>query len=347
MPPSSTNDPLHKPLPVGKLPPYLLEGILSKAPIFDKRVLLGPGLGLDCAIIDNGENLLVFKSDPITFATDQIGWYAVQVCVNDIATTGALPRWFLATLLLPEGKTDAHMVEQISQQLFSACREMEISLIGGHTEITFGIDRPILAGTLVGEVARQKLVTPHGISAGDHILLTKSIPIEGTAILAREVPQLLLPVIGEEGLQQAADYLYQPGISVLKDAQTAVQSGQVTGMHDPTEGGLKTALWEMSMACEKSLHVNLDLVPISPLSRRICLALDLDPLGVIASGSLLIAAAPMDAAHICQALIEKGITCTDIGQVVDGAPGVLNLAGGVPIPVYPAERDEICKILEG
>ena len=161
--------------------------MLNKAPIFDNRVLFGPGIGRDCAVVDAGKNLLVFKSDPITFTADQIGWYAVQVGANDIATMGALPRWYLATLLLPEGKTDSSLVENITEQIFAACREMEISLIGGHTEITYGIDRPILVGTMIGEVARHELVTPQGIHAGDHILLTKGVPIEGTAILAREV----------------------------------------------------------------------------------------------------------------------------------------------------------------
>ena len=171
-------------LPLGKLPPTLLAQLLAQAPIFDDRVLLKPGIGLDCAVIELGDTLLVFKSDPITFATDEIGWYLVQVNSNDIATMGATPRWLLVTMLLPEGKTTADLANKINQQLVAACQEKGISLIGGHTEVTYGLDRPILVGTLIGEVTRERLVTPQGINVGDHILLTKGIPIEATAILS-------------------------------------------------------------------------------------------------------------------------------------------------------------------
>jgi len=333
-------------LPVGKLPHQLLQRLLGKAPIFDKRVLFGPGLGRDCAVVDAGKNLLVFKTDPITFADDQIGWYAVQVSVNDIATMGALPRWYMATLLLPEGKTNLALVEQIFEQIFAACREMEISLVGGHTEITHGIDRPILVGTMIGEVAHHELVTPQGIQPGDHILLTKGVPIEGTAILARQVPGRLLPIIGEDGLLEAANFLFHPGISVLKDAQIAVHAGHVSGMHDPTEGGLITALWEMAQVCGMQLLVNLQLVPIPAISMKICQALKLDALRTISSGSLLIAVSASDAASIIRALEEHGINCTDIGRLEKGNAGVINIAGGRDEQVLPATRDEICKIFE-
>src|SRR5512141_40767 len=107
-------------LPLGKLPPDFLARLLAGAPIKDSRVLYGPGIGLDCAVIDLGERMLVFKSDPITFATDDIGWYAVQVNANDIATTGAAPRWMLATLLLPENATSQASVETIFSQIYQA-----------------------------------------------------------------------------------------------------------------------------------------------------------------------------------------------------------------------------------
>ncbi len=231
-------------LPLGKLPPELLTKIIAKAPISDPRVVLGPGIGLDCAVVDMGDSFLVFKSDPITFATDEIGWYAVQINANDIATTGATPRWFLVTALLPEGETMAEGVAEISQQLFRACQDLGISLIGGHTEITYGLDRPIIVGTMIGEAAKDWLVTPRGCQPGDRILLTKGVPIEGTVILAREFPDRLEGILTEAEIQEASDYLYDPGISVLKDAKIALQTGEVTAMHDPTEAGLAGAIWD-------------------------------------------------------------------------------------------------------
>ena len=273
---------MKEPFPVGKLPIELLQRILAQAPVFDRRVLLGPGIGLDCAVLDLGETLLVLKSDPITFASDTIGWYAVQVNANDIATSGATPRWLLLTTLLPEGRTNEELVEKISQQVFSACRSLEISVIGGHTEITHGLDRPILAGTLIGEVAHNALVTPRGATPGDHILLTKGVPIEATAILAREFPERLRPEMDEAEIQAAAAYLTDPGISVVHEARTACRAGRVTAMHDPTEGGLAGALWELAEACGHSLVFWPEAVQVPPLAGRVCRIFGLDPLATIA-----------------------------------------------------------------
>jgi hydrogenase expression/formation protein HypE len=141
--------PMRESLPVGKLPLELLQQLLQRAPLADDRVLLGPQVGVDCAVLDLGDRLLVLKSDPITFATADIGRYLVQVNSNDIATTGAIPRWLLVTALLPENQTSPDLVLAIGEQLAAACQEMGISLIGGHTEITHGLERPILAGTLI------------------------------------------------------------------------------------------------------------------------------------------------------------------------------------------------------
>ena len=174
------------PLPIGKLPHQLLADILSRAPVDDPRVILGPGIGLDCAVIDNGDRLTVYKSDPIAFATDQIGYYLVQVNANDIATTGARPLWLLVTLLLPEKKTTARLADEIIAQIHQTCHALDVAVIGGHTEITMGLDRPIAIGTMIGEVARDRLITPRGANAGDRVLLTKGVPIETTALLARE-----------------------------------------------------------------------------------------------------------------------------------------------------------------
>jgi hydrogenase maturation factor len=134
-------------LPVGKLPPELLARLLAAAPVADPRVLVGPGVGLDCAVIDLGERLLVCKSDPVTFATEQLGDYLVQLNANDLATTGATPSWLLVALLLPENAADDAMAERLMGQIGAACRELGIALVGGHTEITYGLDRPVAVGS--------------------------------------------------------------------------------------------------------------------------------------------------------------------------------------------------------
>lgn len=305
-------------LPVGKLPHELLARLISTAPIQDKRVILGPGIGLDCAVLDIGDSLLVFKSDPITFATDEIGWYAVHINANDIATSGGVPRWFLVTILLPEKTSTQVLVEEIFRQITQTCQELGVSLIGGHTEITHGLDRPILVGTMIGEVGHAELITPCGARSDDRILLTKGVPIEATAILAREFPDKLKFTLTPEEIDRASRFLYDPGISVLRDARIAIQSGEVTAMHDPTEGGLAAALWELADASGKSLAIDIEAVPIPGLSALVCQALSLDPLEVIASGSLLFTSPASDVRRICQAMKSEGLLCSEIGVVEDG-----------------------------
>ena len=334
-------------LPVGKLPSSLLEELLRLLPTQGARVLIGPGVGLDCAVVEASDRLLVFKSDPITFASDSIGWYAVQVGVNDIVTTGATPRWMLVTLLLPETGAQ-RLVLEIGEQLQSACNELGLIVIGGHTEVTYGLDRPILVGTMIGEVSRECLVTPRGAQPGDRLLLTKGVPIEATAILAREFPHHLSQKPGgltAEQLEHARDFLHQPGISIQREALAAVQAGRVHAMHDPTEGGLYTALWELAVASQHTLRVDLAAVPVFPLSRRICELLRLDPLAAIASGALLLAAAPAEIEKIILAIHQLGIECAEIGLVTDetGPPTVKSgfSPGAASIP-RPA-RDEIAR----
>jgi len=333
-------------LPVGKLPPDILATLLANAPSQDSRLIIGPGIGLDCAVIDMGTTLLTLKSDPITFATDEIGWYAVQVNANDIATSGAVPRWFLVTLLLPQERTSQEMLEAITQQLFNACRELGIVLVGGHTEVTADLLRPIIVGTMIGEVEKTKLITPRGAQPGNRLLLTKGVPIEGTAILAREFSDRLINILTQDELNTAANFLYDPGISVLHDTRLALVAGTVTAMHDPTEGGLACALWELAQACQYQILFDPKVVPIPSISARICHTLNIDPLSAIASGALLLTCPPEDASSIQVALQAEGIACTDIGSIAEGPTSVrqLTVTGYEPFP-YP-ERDAIASLFD-
>lgn len=334
------------PFPVGKLPAAFLEKVLSGAPLDRSRVLLGPGIGLDCAVVDFGDRLLVCKSDPVTFVSADLGHYLVQVNANDIATTGACPLWLLVTLLLPEGKTSIALVDHLTEQIYQACRELGISVIGGHTEITYGLERPLAIGTLLGEVARDKLITPRGARPGDRILLTKGVPIEGTTILAREVPARLRQVLNEDELREAGNFLHTPGISVVRDASVALAAGTVTAMHDPTEGGLSMALWELAQASEKSLRVTLEAVPVPELSARICQALSLDPFSTIASGALLLTVPATDRDPVVAALRGAGIPCADIGEVGPG-PALVQRMRHPGLETLPMpERDEIARLFE-
>ena len=335
-----------KNIAIGKLPPELLKKLLQQAPILDDRILSGPGIGIDCAVIKMGEKALAVKTDPITFVSDEIGWYAVQVCANDIVTTGSKPLWYLATVLLPEKSTTQTMVEEIGNQIYETCAGLGISVIGGHTEVTTGLDRPIVVGTMIGEVEYDHLLSPADSNPGDHVLLTKGVPIETTAIIAREFKDRLLGTLNQEEIEVAARYLYDPGISVIKDAQIALDAGVVHAMHDPTEGGLAAALWEMSDACGHGIVFDPDSVYIPELARKVCDVFGIDPLASIASGALLMSVPDDNLDQICTALSESGIHCADIGRVVDENHGLVTIVNGKE-KVYPRpERDEIATLFD-
>ncbi len=274
-------------LPVGKLPPELLAQIISRIPVQDRRLVVGPGIGMDCAVVDLGDRLAVYKSDPVTFASDHIGYYLVQANANDIAMTGAQPLWLLVTLLLHEKATSASLPATIMTQVTDACVALGVTVVRGHTEITTGLDRPIAIGTMIGEAERDKLISPRGARTGDRVLLTKGVPIEATALLTREFPARLGAALDPTELQAAKEYLFDPGIGVTRDARTAIRAGRVNAMHDPTEGGVLTALWELAEASGKTLRVDTQKIPVPPLARRVCDVFGIDPLRAIASGALL------------------------------------------------------------
>ncbi len=331
--------------PVGKLPQADLVELLARlTPPPDSRVVFGPGLGRDAAVIEFGDRYLVVKSDPITFATDEIGWYAVNVNANDIACLGAVPRWFVATLLLPEGRSDKSLVERIFEQLQEAAQEIGVSLVGGHTEITHGLDRPILSGAMFGEVAPAKLVRSDGARPGDALLLTKGISVEGTALLAREADSRLDDVPAAL-LTRAAQFLHQPGISVVREAAILAESGAVHAMHDPTEGGVATGIHEITEAAGLGATIEAAALPVYPETRTLCAALGLDPLGLLASGALLAAVDPSAVGTLLADLRRAGIPATRIGTF-RASPGVMlhTADGDRPLPHFP--RDEIARLFE-
>jgi len=327
----------------GKFPAELLARILAKNRIDDPRVLLGPRVGEDAAVLDMGDRLLVTTSDPITFATEAIGWYAVQVNANDIACTGATPRWFLATILVPERFTQAD-AEGVFDQILNACADLGVTLVGGHSEVTYGIDRPIVMGSMLGEVERDRLITTGGAREGDSVVVTKGIAIEGCAILARERADLLAERgVGQRTLATAADYLANPGISVVLDAQIALASAEVHSLHDVTEGGLVTGLREVALASDLGVAVEQDSIPVLPECQEICQALNLDPLGLVASGAMLITLPAGGVPGLVSALAAQGIEGWEIGQMLAQEEGMvmIGLEGEVPLPEFP--RDELAR----
>ncbi len=328
----------------GKLDPDFLAELLEEAPIDDDRVVVRPAVGEDVCAIEMRGKYLVAKTDPITFATDRIGCYVVQVNANDLATAGARPEWFLVTALLPETETDDELIEGIWEDLRNALAGLDCSLCGGHTEVTVGLDRPILVGQMLGEVSPDRFVDKRDAQPGDRILLTKGVPVEGTAIIAREKAERLSDVFEEQDVQRAREYLEDPGISVVREAMAACDAGGVHAMHDPTEGGVATGLWELGEATDLGLRINAEKIPLLEPGASFCRHLDLNPLGVISSGTLLLVVDPERADEITAAVEEEGVGCVDVGEMRPASEGrILSRAGADhPMPTFP--QDEIGKL---
>jgi hydrogenase maturation factor len=336
-----------KKFPIGKLPADLLAELLSQVSDSDPRVVVGPGVGVDAAVLDMGDRYLVAKTDPITFATDRVGWYAVHINANDVACMGGTPRWFLATLLMPESKADEELARTVFEQIKQACKALDVGLVGGHTEITFGIDRPIVIGCMLGEVDPHQLITPAGMKVGDIVVLMGGIPIEATAIIAREKTEELKGKFEPDFLSRCADFLDEPGISVVEAAQIAQASGKVHAMHDPTEGGLATGLWELAQSSQTMIQIDEAAIHVLPEARILCEHFGLDPMACIASGALLLAAAPDSAHHIVAALSERGMTAATIGEITArGEPMVTLLSEAESRPLDIPEQDEIARLFE-
>ena len=336
-------------LPVGKLKHDFLKQLL---PTHNRSagLVVGPQLGEDAAVIELGDNYLVTTSDPITFATEDIGWYVVCVNSNDIAAMGAVPKWLLVTLLLPEDATTPAMVRDIMSQITEACATFDITLCGGHTEVTPAVTQPVVIGQMMGVTHKNALFTSADACVGDVLILTKGLGIEATAIIARECEAQLLEKYDARFLEQAKNYLMDPGISVLKDSQIATATGGVHAMHDVTEGGITTAAYELATAAELGVTIYLDKLLDSPvlygdITRTLCDMFGLNPLGIISSGAMLIASEPEKGETICQALGMAGIKADIIGQFLPPENGLwLEDTTGTqqPLPVF--ETDEIAKL---
>jgi hydrogenase maturation factor len=326
----------------------VLEALLAFCPIpKSSGVVVGPRFGEDAAVIDLGAKYLVVKTDPITFAAERIGWYAVHINANDVVTLGARPRWFLATLLLPEGQTTSALARNIFQDALRACQALGVTLCGGHTEITEGLRRPIVVGQMLAEVEKSRLVRKETQQPGDLVILTRGIALEGTAILARErgtIPRLR-DRVGVAVVRRARRLLFHPGVSVVRAAQIALRYGQVHALHDPTEGGLLSGLYELARAGHVGLRVWKEKVPIIAETRAFSQVLGFDPFALIASGALLVVVSPATAPKVLRAYVRNEIPAAVIGEVRPESDGMLIVERGRSVPLRLPPQDEIARLL--
>ena len=336
---------------IGKLKHKFLQKMLtefvSTTHLKDDRVVVGSSIGEDAAVIDMGDKYLVAKTDPITFVTDEIGYYAVNVNVNDVVCTGATPKWFQSTILLPAKHTDEDLIATIFKNIHDTCKSFGITVIGGHTEITAALDRPIVIGSLLGEVEKDKLVLTSGAKAGDSIILTKGIFIEGTSIIAREKEVFLKEKgYGNQFIEKCKNYLFDPGISIFKEAVISNDNFTVTSMHDLTEGGLFCGIAETAIASKLGVIIDKDKINVLPEPRELSKIFNINPYSTISSGSLIISINPKFARDLINLLAKNGVASATIGKFTkdEGKYLLLDENNKEKVMIY-TEIDEITKIV--
>lgn len=340
--PSTANAPLRP----GKLPGPLLHRLIEAyATVPDDDVIVPTGYGRDAAAIQVGDRQIVVKSDPITFATDGAARYLVAVNANDIACLGGIPRWMTVVALLPEGSATEASVETLFAEVQMACDAAGVALVGGHTEVTIGLDRPLLIGTMIGLAGPHGLLEAGNAHEGDDLYLTKWAGIEGTALLAREHAETLRKTVGADVVRSAAKLLRSPGIAVARDAAALLASGAVRGLHDPTEGGVATAIHELAEASGLGAEVQREAIPLLPETRILCDHYGIDPLGLLSSGALLVAADPAGRTALQRAAEDGSVPLAWIGTLTGPDQGLfmVDAAGRHPIPRY--DSDEITRVL--
>lgn len=296
---------------IGKIAADSLEkNILDKINYKRDDVLVHAGLGEDSAVVDFGDQVLVISSDPITGAINEAGYLAVHVACNDLAATGARPIGIQVVLLLPVSSTE-EKISNLMSEIEATAADLNVEILGGHTEILSSVSKPLITVTAVGKAARGEYVSTGGARNGDDLVLTKGPGIEGTYILANDFEDVLLARgVKASTLEAARGYKHK--LSVLGESSIAVVN-DVHAMHDVTEGGLYGALEEMATASGTGFELWLDMLEVTPETKEITDVLGMDPGGLLSSGSMLIAV--KDGEYLVKKLVGEGIKAFTVGKI--------------------------------
>ena len=324
---------------VGKIPPETLSKIVySHLGHSNPRLLLGPGIGRDYAAVKY-DRLLILTTDPVTGTSHRIGEHSVYINANDIATAGAKPVWYMCTILLPE-KTTREELSKIVRGIDSTCRKLRVQVIRGHTEVTKSLERPIIVGFMIGE--RQGKPFRHdNIRAGDNIVMTGTAGIEGTAILASDFSERLKR-IPEEVLSKARKFSNQ--ISIQREAFIVSRIPGVRVMHDPTEGGVLNACWELAESSGLGVEILAEKIPVATETMTICSRLGLDPLKLMSSGCLLAVVDSKSSDHAIKRLRSLRVRASTIGMMTARKGGRTFSRNGRSFSLRPVPQDELYKI---
>ncbi|MHA1626965.1 MAG: AIR synthase family protein [Candidatus Asgardarchaeia archaeon] len=297
---------------VGKIPPSLLDSLIFKnLGSTSEDVIIGPKFGEDAAVVKVNTRMIVVSTDPITGAVEQVGRLVVNVNANDIATYGVRPKFMLVNILLPEG-TEEEDLKKIVEQMSEAAKKIGVSIVGGHSEVTRNVKWPTVVGFMIGEMLGDRIINTGGAKEGDLIYVTKKVGIEGTAILSSDCSDFLEIFMSRDEIEEARSY--KEMTSVVKDGVVAARCRGIHAMHDPTEGGIVGALFEMAEASGLGFEVFYERIPISRVTRKVCEAFKIDPLKLISSGCMLIAVDPKFSEEFEREMRKGGIEVNFIGR---------------------------------
>ena len=334
-------------LKVGKLDSNLLKNaVIDKIKYKRPEVLARAGIGEDCAVIDFGEYECVLSTDPITAAVSEIGRLAIHISCNDIASNGVEPVGILLTVMLPEGSTDDD-VRTIMEQAADAADACNVEIIGGHTEVTTAVNKPVIVSTAIGKGLRGVSASAENIRIGDSIIMTKTAGLEGTGIIAGDFESELKGVLSSDEIEGAKALL--DNVSVVRDGTVAGSVG-THGMHDVTEGGILGAIWEICQIAGVGAEIHEDAVPVNPVTRKICDHFGINYMRLISSGSMIIMARPEKKNEIIKKLEVVGVAAAEIGRITPAETGLVLVKGSGScekrVPIDPPGPDELYKVVK-
>lgn len=304
---------------IGKIPESVLKrSVISQIKVHREEVLIGAGIGEDCAALRLApDEVFVVSTDPITGTTQQIGSLSIHIVANDLAASGAEPIAVLLTILLPKDSEEVTL-KQMMREVNDACEGLSIEVVGGHTEVTEAVNQPIVSITGIGKIKADSLITAANAKPGQDIVITKWIGLEGTAILAKEREHDLLQKLPRHMIETSKGFFQY--ISVVPESKIAMNCG-VSAMHDITEGGIFGALWEMAEASRIGLEIDLKKIPVRQETIEICEFFRINPYGLVSSGSMLLATD--HGRDLVRAFEKAAIPAVVVGKALAGNDRVL------------------------
>jgi len=323
----------------GKAPPDVLAQVLSIDRGECEELVVPPAPGEDAAVLRLPGGLVAVTCDPVTFPTPRPGRSAVCVNANDVAAMGARPRYCTVTVLLPPGTPEGALMG-LMQDFVGTARAYGVVLVGGHTEVTDAVRRPVLSVTMLGTLVRAEPLRTGGARAGDALLQVGPLAVEGTAILAAAHAGRLRAALGAGVVEAGLRLMDAPGICVVEPAMLLASWPDVHALHDPTEGGLATGVMEMALASGLGVCVSEAALLRQPETMAICRCLGYDPLGLISSGCLLAAVAPASVDAVLDALRRAGQPAARVGEFTQNTARMLVRAHGTaePMPVFAVDE---------